>query len=209
VKIAKGSERFDPHGETPAGPIVVTAFEPFAGRRRNRSWEVLRRLDAGSHVVRARLPVDFERIHEEITDLVALSPRAVLLLGEFRGHVVRVETIALNVLHSSTPDNAGRVVSEARLIPDAPLALDVRSDSAEIVARIGREGIPTALSHHAGTYACNAALYHSLNLFPPETPIAFLHLPRRGWPLGPSTRKLIRSVEIALAALGLKDRHQR
>ena len=51
----------------------------------------------------------------------------------------------------------------AELVPGAPLALAASWDAPAVVAAIARTKLPVELSHHAGTYACNAALYLALH----------------------------------------------
>jgi pyroglutamyl-peptidase len=184
-----------------SGAVVVAAFEPFGGRRRNRSWEAVRRARTGPGIATVRLPVDFVRLRSAVERIARESPRAVLLVGEMPSGPLRVEGVALNVLHSDRPDNVGRIAADVPLVPGAPLALRTRWNPGEVSAALLLAGIPAGPSFHAGTYACNAALYLTLHATPDSTPVGFLHLPRRGGPAGTRLPDLVRAVDIARDAL--------
>jgi len=198
VKPVDDPVGFNPSASTPKGATVVAAFEPFAGRTRNRSWEAVARLPPSPDLVRVRLPVDFSAIPGRIERICELAPRAVLLVGEASGRQVRAETIALNILDARLPDNAGRTAEGLTLVPGAPLALRTRWDPVGVAADLQAAGIRATTSYHGGTYACNASLFLALHKLPPSTLVGFLHVPRRRWPRGPRTRTLILSVSIAL-----------
>lgn len=180
---------------------IIAAFEPFGGRRKNRSWEAVRRLQLTNGQHRCRLPVDFVLLHESLEQIAARGPRALLLVGEAPGRRLRVEAVGLNLLDAERPDNAGRTPRGQALLPDAPLALPARWNAGDVARRLESAGIPAVPSYHAGTFACNAALYLSLCLLPKGCPVGFLHVPRHGWPRGPWLRTVIRGVEEAAAAL--------
>ena len=185
-------------GVDPREVTVVVAFEPFAGRPTNRSWEAVVRLPPSPGLVRLRLPVDFSELQGHMDRILNLAPRSVLLVGESSARDIRAEAIALNILDSVRPDNAGRTVQDLPLVPGAPLALRTRWDPAEVAASLEAAGIRATASFHGGTYACNAALYLALHRLPPSTRVGFLHIPRRRWPRGPRIGTLIQSVSIAL-----------
>lgn len=86
-------------------------------------------------------------------------------------------------------------------MPDGPLALEASWNASTVARCILAEGIGAKASHHAGTFACNAALFLTLRNAPPGTAVGFLHVPHLGWPVGPRIGRLVRAVEIALDAL--------
>jgi pyroglutamyl-peptidase len=188
------------------GPILVTGFEPFLGRRRNRSWDVVERIRPVPGMERVRLPVDFAALPAAIGALLDRDPRALLLVGEAPGKEVRVEQVALNVADSRDPDNRGRVLRSEPLVPGGPLALSASWDAGRLARELSERGIPSRTSFHAGTFACNAALYLALRGLDPSPPIGFLHLPRARWPRGPRTRRLVEAVELALSTLSPRSR---
>ncbi len=180
---------------------IVAGFEPFGGRKRNRSWEAVRRLPDRPGLERACLPVDFARLGPAIDALLAGSPRALLLVGEVTGRPFRVEQVALNVADSRGPDNARRAPEREPLVEGAPLALWAPWNARVIAARIESDGNAAVGSWHAGTFACNAALFLGLQRAQGGTAVGFLHVPRNRWPRGPRLGRVVRAIEVALEAL--------
>lgn len=178
--------------------ILLAGFEPFGGRTINRSWEAVQRVQADAE--RLQLPVDFEKLARIVPEWMARHPEAVLLVGEANYASVTVETIALNVIHDRRADNAGRRIELASVRENRPLALPATWNATAVAQAIDRAGAPVEISHHAGTYACNAALYHALDeasVLGLRAPIGFLHVPANRW-LGCSTNLLARAIEAAL-----------
>lgn len=176
-------------------PFIVTAFEPFDGRTRNRSMLVLERVLRDPQWESAILPVDFLSLPGAITDLAERKPRALLLMGEADRDKVSVEQVAVNVIDSESGDNAGRVWRGRPVVPEGELALRASWDACALADTMLKAGIPAAPSFHAGTYACNAALYRALaELAPQGIPVGFLHVPR-------TALKLAMLVRAALAAI--------
>jgi pyroglutamyl-peptidase len=186
---------------TTSAPILVAAFEPFEGRRRNRAWDAVRRLPAAPDQETVQLPVVFARLPAAIQGLLARRPRALLLVGEARRDAVTVEQVALNIADGTNrPDNEGAVVTACPLVAaaGAPLALRASWDAHAVAAALRRQAIAAEASFHAGTFACNASLYLALHHAPAPAPaIGFLHLPQAPWPRGPRLSTLIRAVQIA------------
>lgn len=195
--------------------VAVTGFEPFGGRAKNRSWELVRRLRGRPGVEVTRLPVDFRRLGPAVDRIVRTRPEAILMVGEAPGGVLRVEQIGLNVAHSDRPDNAGcRPRSEA-VVSGGPLALRATWDAATVAGRLHRDGIEASVSFHAGTYACNAALYRALHLARGAIhgdggpAIGFLHVPETGEAGGPSGRQLTRALGTGIEELLAAGREAR
>lgn len=188
-----------------SGSIIVAAFEPFEGRRRNRAWESVRRLPPAPGLETAQLPVVFSRLPAAIDGLLGRGARALLLVGETSRPEVSVEQVALNLADGpARPDNEGVIVTDHPLVHDAgaPLALRATWDAHAVAQALRREAIEAAASFHAGTFACNASLYLALHRARPPAPaIGFLHLPQAPWPRGPRLRTLIRAVQIAAQQL--------
>ncbi len=79
---------------------------------------------------------------------------------------------------------ASGISSEANdhrpLVADGPLAYSSSILAGPISERIRLAGIPVGVSHHGGTYLCNAALYYALHqIASQELPCqaVFVHLP--------------------------------
>lgn len=187
-------------------PIVLGAFEPFGGRRVNRSLAAVERVrpPPGVRLEKVTLPVDFERLPERIAEPVAARPAALVLVGEASGRrTVAVECVALNVLHARVPDNAGRRPRRERVLPDQALALPATWDADALLRAVHASGVPARLSHHAGTHACNASLYLALAAGP-DCPVGFLHVPTWPWRLGPSTAALARALERVILTIAAR-----
>jgi pyroglutamyl-peptidase len=184
-------------------PLLVTGFEPFDGRRRNRSWDAVSGLAGRPGVKVQQLPVHFARLRQEVPRLVS-GQGGLLLVGESPVAHLCVEQVALNVVDSARPDNAGATARMEALVADGPLALRAAWDAGSVAGRLARDGIPAAASFHAGTYACNAALYLALHAAASRVPVGFLHVPHRGWPFGMRTVVLRRAIVLCLDALAVE-----
>jgi pyroglutamyl-peptidase len=185
-------------GPRPSRPprVLVTAFEPFDGRPANRSQRWLERFlvaarDAGlAHRVdlaAALLPVDYVRLPRALARLWRSErPDLWILCGESgAGDALRVERVAMNLLDSATPDNAGRRFHDRPVVrggPDAYLAtVDVRT----AVRALAAGGVRALPSLSAGSFGCNQAFYVARHLAATSrraegkrARIVFLHIPR-------------------------------
>lgn len=182
--------------------LILAGFEPFEGRRRNRSWELARRVRPRAGLEVVQLPVDFARLGGEIARLVARAPRGLLLLGEASRRLVCVEQVALNLRDADRADNQGARPRGEPIVADGPLALRVPWDARAVAQRLNQAGARAVVSFHAGTFACNAALYQALDAAGDRLPVAFVHVPRRGWPWGVRMSALLTAVEVCLEMLG-------
>jgi pyroglutamyl-peptidase len=188
-------------GSESGGTLVLAGFEPFDGRSQNRSWEVVRRVRARAGLETIQLPVDFAKLKAAVVRLTSRNPRGLLLLGESPTKCVCVEQVALNVLDSDTPDNGGSKPQGEALVPDGPLALPAAWNARMVAQKLNESGIPAAHSFHAGTFACNAALYLALHALPNLPSVGFVHVPHRRWPFGLRLGVLLRAVDICIDAL--------
>lgn len=161
--------------------VLITAFEPYDQWTANASWLALvaltRELPAEPQVTTRLYPVDLSTLRQRLRqDLSSGGYDVVLLTGQAPGSsAIRLESIGLNV----HPD-ACRSGQIQELEPEGPLAYQSGLPLSRYVERLRAAHIPAAISLHAGTYLCNAALYlahhfcHQLEL---TTKIAFIHLP--------------------------------
>jgi pyroglutamyl-peptidase len=184
--------------------IVVGAFEPFGGRRRNRAWEAASLLAgrtlAGHAVEVTQLPVVFAQIATRVDALLARSPSLLLLVGESGGaRRLQLEELGVNVAHAPGADNAGARPIDQELEPGAPLARRIRFAPDPVLRAAVAAGAPCERSHHAGTFLCNAALYHALGRAPDGCPVAFVHVPAR-WPWA-RNRRAARGLSAIAAAI--------
>jgi pyroglutamyl-peptidase len=167
--------------------ILVAAFEPFAGRRRNRARDAAARLAgqsiAGVPVELTALPTAFAPLPQAIATLVARRPTLLLLVGESNAaRTLLVERFALNLAHGRVADNQGAQPRDAELQPGGEAARRVAFDARAASDAAVAAGVPCDVSAHAGTFCCNAALYYALAPGEAAGPlVAFVHVPAR-WP---------------------------
>jgi len=154
--------------------ILLTAFEPYDRWPDNSSWMTLvdltSWLETASTVVTRRYPVDLQaasdRLRKDLLDRYDFA----IHLGQSPGApVVKLESTALNLRTDGNP-----------LIEGAPAAYRSPLPICQLRSQMLAAEIPAEVSHHAGTYLCNAVLYLSqhfaaqLNL---ATQSMFIHLP--------------------------------
>lgn len=166
--------------------ILVTAFEPFAGRKINPALEVLKRLNPadfkGCRLYRERLPVSGRAVALKMPALLAkLKPDLVVSLGLAAGEAsVRVERFALNIQDYGIKDNAGSAPAGKKIKASGPAAYFVSADPLKLAAAARRAGAPAYVSNHAGAYVCNNLMYeamHAITAGGRGTAYAFIHLP--------------------------------
>ncbi|GAB7094283.1 pyroglutamyl-peptidase I [Halolamina litorea] len=162
--------------------LLCTGYEPFGDHETNPSERVARELDgrtvAGHEVVGAVLPVEFDRVADELAALIdEHDPAAVVATGLAGGRTtVSVERVAINVDDAVTvPDNADDSPHAAPIDAagaDAHLATIPVVESVEALLDAG---IPARVSNSAGTHCCNHALYSLLENH--DVSAGFVHLP--------------------------------
>ncbi len=154
--------------------VLITAFEPYDRWPANSSWDALcdltRWYDGIAEVVTRRYPVDLTRMSLSLRKDLQENYDFAIHLGQSPGApFVKLEAVGLNVR-----SDGGPLVMEAPEAYRSPMPL-VQCCDALIAA-----GIPCEVSHHAGTYLCNAALFlsqHYTRSFGMRTQSAFIHLP--------------------------------
>lgn len=167
-----------------AKKILVTAFEPFGGRGRNPSLEVLARLraPAGARLIKARLPVSGRAVGPRVAALLKKhKPDIFVSLGLAAGEAgLRVERFGVNILDYGIKDNSGWRPEGEPVDRGGPAAYAVTLDPRRLAAAARRAGLPAYVSNHAGGYVCNTTIYSALRAIEAAglaTRYAFLHLP--------------------------------
>jgi pyroglutamyl-peptidase len=167
--------------------ILITAFEPFAGRPTNGSQEVAALLpglsDPSVEYVTCILPVEYDRASQKAKDCYAeMDPKPDMVISTGEGAcTVQVETRALNLDNTPLADNAG-VLRAGTSIDDRSSPYTFLSlPAADMVCAIERPEQwqrPNA-STWAGFFVCNNTAFHLSRFFSlNETPYGFIHLPR-------------------------------
>jgi pyroglutamyl-peptidase len=166
--------------------ILLTGFEPFDHSDENPSARVVEKLAsariAGAKVVTAVLPVSARRAPEILLGLLKKHrPRFVLMMGEMRGSAcVRIERIAVNLMHASIADNDGLVLDDETIDPAGPAAYWTTLPHKAMLAAVRRVKVPCVYSFSAGTFLCNQMSYLALQWcakHSPATKVGFIHLP--------------------------------
>ena len=138
--------------------ILLTGFEPFGGDSRNPSGDAVLAVDAGwsgpHTLVAAVLPVTFDGAGAELVRLIdEHSPEIVLATGLAGNRsVVSVERIGVNLIDARIPDNVGAQPIDAPSIAGAPAAYFSTLPVKAIARDIAAAGIPSEVSHSAGTF---------------------------------------------------------
>ena len=135
--------------------ILITAFEPYDRWPDNSSWlaltDLMRWYDGDAEITTRRYPVDLSRMSENLRKDLQANFDYAIHLGQAPGSThIRLESIGLNVRSNGSP-----LIAKAAEAYRSGLPLD-HCHRVLIAA-----GIPSEVSHHAGTYLCNAALYLS------------------------------------------------
>lgn len=165
--------------------LLLTAFEPFAGRSENVSALVASQLAEASfapHILNtAVLPVSYKRAPLRLCEcLDQLKPDIVFATGESAASsAISLERIAVNLCDSDRADNDGLCLTDQPVRTTGTPAACFSSLPVKLLVETGlRSGVRTELSNSAGTYICNALMYELLLQAEQRKIMAgFMHLP--------------------------------
>lgn len=155
--------------------VLLTAFEPYDRWPKNSSWLAMIALtrdfqDPNIDLVTRRYAVDLSEMSERLQQDLQADFDLAIHLGQSPGSsIIKLESVGLNVRTDHSP-----------LLENAPEAYRSPLPLPAMAASLIEEGIPCEVSHHAGTYLCNAALYlsqHYSRSFGFQTKSVFIHLP--------------------------------
>lgn len=172
----------------PRPTILLTGFGAFPGVGSNVTADLIPQLAAaargrypGHEIISEVLPVEWSRAPSALEALLArVSPRLALHFGVSH-HVsgFQVELIGRNV-RESRRDATGELPDGAHVMPAGPPILAATLPAERILSRLSRAGFPCCTSNNAGTYLCNALMYHSLAAareLPTPFLSGFIHVP--------------------------------
>jgi len=136
---------------------------------------------SGVRLVPRVLPVTWAGMPPALTAAIAeTKPDALLMFGLDRHAVaVKVETRAVNRANPKTPDADGQRHPTGKIAADGPAARRIGGDCEGLVRAIAGCGVGAKLSHDAGDYLCNTAIWTALDAAP-DLPLAFIHVPPDG-----------------------------
>jgi pyroglutamyl-peptidase len=165
--------------------MLLTGFESYGGRSLNPAEQVVKRLAGsqirGVQVIGHTLPVAYRELEPRVAQLLEeIRPRAVICLGLWPGTpMLRIERIAVNIADFEIPDNLG-LMTRGPVVEGGAEAYLSKLPIHAIQDRMLEAGIPARLSASAGTFLCNALMYHALRAcaeHAPAAPCGFIHLP--------------------------------
>jgi len=132
--------------------------------------DLTRWYDGDAEITSRRYPVDLTRMSEHLRKDLQKNYDFAIHLGQSPGStLIKIEAVGLNVRSDGSP-----------LIVDAPEAYRSSLPLESCHRALITAGIPNEISHHAGTYLCNAALYlsqHYSQSYGLRTRSLFLHIP--------------------------------
>jgi pyroglutamyl-peptidase len=173
--------------------VLLTGFGPFPSVPVNATMTLVPRLAGaakllfpGIHFVYAILPTEWEAAPAHIDKLAArLKPDLVIHFGvSRRARGFEIERRGRN-LRALSADACGAIPNDTCITTRGPELRPSRLPVAEIVERLRQRRIPAFQSWNAGTYLCNATLFHALAVRPlRQVPTGFVHIPAELTPPG-------------------------
>jgi pyroglutamyl-peptidase len=173
--------------------VLLTGFGPFPSVPVNATMTLVPRLARaaktlfpGIHFEHAILPTEWDAAPARVDRLVArLKPDLVIHFGvSRRARGFEIERRGRNV-RALSADACGAIPNDTCIDDDGPDLHPSRLPVAEIVVRLRQRGIPAFQSWNAGTYLCNATLFHALASRPLRpVPTGFVHIPAELIPPG-------------------------
>ncbi|MBS6194957.1 MAG: pyroglutamyl-peptidase I [Clostridiales bacterium] len=165
--------------------VLVTGFDPFGGEAVNPAYEAVKLLPdriEGAEIIRQEIPTVFFESEKVITEAIRKHrPDVVICVGQAGGRsCVTLEQTAVNLAEAGIPDNQGNKPMGEKLKEDGETAYFTSLPVHAAVERVRKAGLPCHISYTAGTYVCNALMYHVLYLSKKEYPdmrAGFVHVP--------------------------------
>ncbi len=160
--------------------ILLTAFEPFDGQTSNSSLEVLNRISDADNIVKAVLPVSYDKSKEKINELIDTSnPNIVICLGQAGlANSIRLEKLAINYTRAPIADNDGVIKECDSVIKDSKEAIFTNFAIENIyknMVELSKKKYNVRISVSAGSYICNTTYYVALKRMNGNA--LFIHLP--------------------------------
>lgn len=187
--------------------VLLTAYGAYDHWETNASWLVLqhvtRDLPANIDLQTRLYPVDFEAMAERLQEDLTADINVALHLGQAPGRGrVDLEAVGVNVAR----DRDTRAEDARPLVPGAPAAYCSSLPLKDWAQRLRQEGIPAEVSHHAGTYLCNAIHYLTHHLSAERglgIKATFLHVPLDPTQVVESASDMA-SLPVEVTALGVR-----
>jgi pyroglutamyl-peptidase len=148
---------------------LVTGFERFGKEYSNPTERLARSFDGrtvgGEKIVGRVLPVSYRKVGTSLRLILDKEkPDVVVATGLAGGRTdVSVERVGVNAMDAQIPDNDGFSPHDAAVVKGGPAAYLSTFPCSKIVEDLRGKGVPATLSYSAGTFICNALLYHLLH----------------------------------------------
>lgn len=161
--------------------VLMTAFDPYGTWQTNASWltliELTRELPSRPQLTTRRYAVEFSDVRRRLQKDLEANYDFALHLGQAPGSGrIQLESIGLNI-----GGEPGQSTDQFRPLDlEGPVAYRSALPLGEWAEKLRSAGIPAQVSHHAGTYLCNATLYWShlcAERMGLKTRSTFIHLP--------------------------------
>ena len=135
--------------------VLLTAFEPYDRWSENASWLALADLtnwyEGPVKITTRRYPLQLSEMSERLRKDLQEDYDYAVHIGQAAGSpLIQLQAIGLNIGSDGSP-----------VVADAPEAYRSPLPLSRYASVLNGAGIPAAVSYHAGTSACNAAMYLS------------------------------------------------
>ena len=165
--------------------ILFTGFDPFGGEKINPAGEAVKMMKNeihGAEILKLEVPTVFGKAGEVLKKAVEqYRPDAVVCVGQAGGRAaITPEMIAVNIMDARIPDNDGNKPCHELIIKEGREAYFSSLPVKDIEKNLNDNGIPSAVSYHAGTFVCNYLMYSLMNLINTKYPNmrgGFVHVP--------------------------------
>lgn len=167
--------------------LMITAFEPFAGRSQNSSFLVAQRLQAYLQSMEWRvdivlLPVVYDIAAQELKlffQRITQRPTVVISIGE-GGEKIRFEKYAYNF--DDTPDqsdNAGQVRVQKKIVEGEVDRVELQLPVEKMYAKMSEDAQKRVeISSNIGNFVCNNTAFLMQPFFAKlQIPYGFIHVP--------------------------------
>jgi pyroglutamyl-peptidase len=221
---ASKAPRGGPDGESSCC-VLITGFDGFPRARFNPTGRLVAKLArirrpafARARIVTHVFPTHYAAVDRDLPELIRRHrPDVILMLGLApRSNHLRIEMRGRNALSVLAPDAQGFTPRHRAIRPNAPPERWAGPSLARLLAAVRGFGMPTSLSHDAGSYVCNYLYWRALEYAegtskPPL--VQFVHVPQIRNGLRPrsadcaSLAKLAAALQSLLVELIAQARH--
>jgi pyroglutamyl-peptidase len=173
--------------------VLLTGFGPFPSVPVNATMTLVPRLARAAPMLfpgirfeHAILPTEWDAAPQQLDKIITrLKPDLVIHFGvSRRARGFEIERRGRNV-RALSADACGAIPNDACISARGPALRPSRLPVAEIVVRLRQRGIAAFQSWNAGTYLCNATLFHALaSKRLQQVPTGFVHVPAELTPSG-------------------------